>query len=238
MILLFFTLGVSFALLPDVKVLKSKYPVITIHSEDQDPEIKLVSKRPLHWMGLKDVSRSAVGAIVVSEDWAFYQHSGFDWNQIWESIEKNWNKKRYARGASTITQQVVRNIFLDSDKNLWRKLKELYLAVRLEQNFNKQKILELYLNIAEWGEGIYGIYAASWHYFNKEPRDLTAKEGAFLALLLPSPKRYSVSYRNQALTQYAKTTLESILTKMVQAGFLDENEKDRQIQQPLLFERQ
>jgi monofunctional biosynthetic peptidoglycan transglycosylase len=177
------------------------------------------------WSTLSEISRQAIGAVVVSEDWAFYEHKGYDANQIKEAMKSNLDRGRYARGASTITQQVVRNVFLDQDKNLWRKIKELILAVHLEQTVGKNKILETYLNIAEWGQGIYGIRAASQHYFHKMPSDLTAKEGAFLAMLLPSPRRYSQSFRSHQLSDYARTTINSILDKMAQAKYITDEER-------------
>ena len=113
----------------------------------------LTRLRPSGWVSLGEVSKVAVGAILVSEDWAFYQHKGYDPQQIKSAMKEDWEEGRFARGASTITQQVVRNVFLDKDKNLWRKLKELVLAVRIEEEVGKRRILETYLNIAEWGEG-------------------------------------------------------------------------------------
>ena len=127
--------------------------------------------------------------------------------------------------------------FLEQDKNLWRKVKEIYLATRLEEEVGKNRILEIYLNIAEWGQGLYGIGAAARFYFGKSPDALTAKEGAFLAMLLPSPKRYSSSFRAKKLTPFARSALESILEKMVQAKYITEEEMRLQISEPLSFER-
>ena len=125
---------------------------------------------------------------------------------------------------------------MDKDKNLWRKLKELVLAVQLEEVVGKRKILETYLNVAEWGEGIYGIKAAARHYFDKEPSELNAREGAFLAMLLPSPKRYSQSFRAKKLTDYARETVDSILTKMTQAHYITEEQRASEATAPLTFE--
>jgi monofunctional glycosyltransferase len=221
---------------PDVTVLKTQYPLVRYIGKKEPPVVVLQKSRPASWVSLSEVSRVAVGAIIVSEDWAFYQHQGYDANQIKEAIKEDIEEGKFARGASTITQQVVKNVFLERDKNLWRKVKELYLAVRLEQTVGKRKILETYLNVAEWGEGIFGINAASRHYFSKHPSQLTAKEGAFLAMLLPSPKRYSQSFRRKELTSYAKSTIRSILGKMAQARYLTEEEKEVEASAPLPFE--
>src|SRR3990167_11115509 len=210
--------GISFFLLqfPDTRLLKTHYPVIFTKGF-QKPKVFFVKNRPPQWVSLSDVSEKTLGAILVSEDWAFYHHNGLDPNQIKKALEINWKKGRFVRGASTITQQVVRNIFLTKDKNLWRKFKEIILALRLEKELSKNKILEIYLNIAEWGNGIYGIGPASHYYFNKHPAELTAREGAFLAVLLPSPKKYSRTFKEQGLTEFAFNRMDDILRKMTQA---------------------
>ncbi len=221
---------------PDVTQLKSQYPVVRYEGRDKPFTMRWEKGRPAHWVGLSEVSRSAVGAIIVSEDWAFYSHQGYDANQIREAIKEDWEQGTFARGASTITQQVVKNVFLERDKNLWRKIKELYLAVQIEKTVGKKRILETYLNIAEWGEGIFGIRAAANHYFGKHPSELTAKEGAFLAMLLPSPKRYSQSFRARQLTPYARRIVRSILDKMERAQYLTAEERIIEASQPLSWE--
>lgn len=212
--------GYYFFDLRRVRLLADHYPTIQYERNSKFPTIKMSKKRPANWVSLSNISNDAVGAIVVSEDWAFFQHMGFDLEQIRESIEVNMREQRYVRGASTITQQVVRNVFLDKDKNLYRKVKELVMSVMLERYANKQRILEVYLNIAEWGDSVYGIGPAARLYFKKTPAALTAKEGAFLAMLLPSPQRYAASYRRREMTPFANKSVERILTKMVQAGFI------------------
>jgi monofunctional biosynthetic peptidoglycan transglycosylase len=225
-----------YSTLPDVRILKAQYPVVHYMGPKKDPTVSFQKTRPRTWVSLPEVSKVAVGAIVVSEDWAYYQHSGFDLNQIKEAVREDWEEKKFARGASTITQQVARNVFLDKDKNLWRKLKEFYLAIQLDEIVGKRKTLETYLNVAEWGPGIFGIQAASHYYFNKGPGELTAKEGAFLAMLLPSPIRYSQSFRARRLTEYAEDTVESILTKMTQARYITDDERIVAMNEVLSFE--
>ena len=127
-------------------------------------------------------------------------------------------------------------MFLEHEKRVWRKLKEFILAVRLEKAVGKGRILEVYFNIAEWGEGVFGIRAASQLYFNKPPSELNAKEGAFLAMLLPSPKRYSQSFRQKQLTAYANQTIQNILKKMTATEALSEEERQILVSRPLSFE--
>ncbi len=222
---------------PDVSQLKTQYALVKYRGRDLPPLVSLQKARPPGWVSLGAISRAAQGAVIVSEDWAFYQHHGYDAKQIREVVEEAVETGHFSRGASTITQQVVKNVFLSRDRTFWRKLKELILAYRIEDTVGKRKILETYFNVAEWGEGVFGISAAARHYFGKSPSELTGKEGAFLAMLLPSPKRYTVSFRKKALTRYAKSTVDSILGKMLQAGYLSDVDYQRATASPLPFER-
>ena len=215
-------------ILPDVSILRATYPI--------PPEMTWTPRRPSGWIPLTQIPRPVVGAIVVSEDWAFYQHQGYDWNQIREALEDSWREKRLTRGASTITQQVAKNVFLSHERSIWRKLRELALAVQLEEQLGKSRILETYFNVVEWGEDIYGIRAAALTYFNKHPSELSPAEGAFLAMLLPNPKRYSQSHKQQELTPYARRTVLSILAKMRQAHYLDDDQYHQVIQAGLPFD--
>ncbi len=221
---------------PDVSVLATQFPVVHYEGPKAPPRVSLQRAKPSGWTRLGEMSKVAVGAVVVSEDRAFFSHKGYDPAQIREALEEDVREGRFARGASTITQQVVKNVFLSNEKSVWRKFKELILAVRLEEAVSKQRILEAYLNVAEWGEGIFGIGAAARRYFGKSPQELTAKEGAFLAMLLPSPKRYSQSFRRKELTRYARRTVRDILDKMTQAHYLSLEERDLEQESPLSFE--
>lgn len=227
--------------LPNPSRLRSEYPAVVFRPKKnavQNFEVKWVKSRPAGWTALSEVSQKAVGAILVSEDWAFYQHQGLDWNQISEVLEDSWRLGHIKRGASTITQQVAKNVFLSQEKTVTRKLKEFLLATQLERAVGKKKVLETYLNIAEWGEGFFGIREAARVYFSKSPSELTAKEGAFLAMLLPNPKTYSSSFRQRELSSYARKTIESILVKMVQAGYLTPEQHQLELESLLSFELQ
>jgi monofunctional glycosyltransferase len=220
----------------DVGVLAEQYPKVIYDGKTKERTIEIVPRAPASWVSLGQVSSIAVAAILISEDSAFYQHQGFDWSQIRESFETNWREGRFARGGSTITQQVVKNVFLTNEKTVWRKLQEAILAVRIERQLKKRRILEVYLNIAEFGQGLYGIGPAARFYFGKSPASLSAKEGAFLAMLLPSPKKYSVSFRKKELTPYARSTVRSILAKLWVTKRLTEEEYRSYLVQPLSFE--
>lgn len=188
-------------------------------------EYKLTDKIPNNWVLIQEVNYFARWAIIVSEDWAFYEHQGIDVNQLKIVLEESLKRKKLIRGASTITQQVVKNVILSPEKTIWRKFRELILAYKIEKLLTKDKILEIYLNLVELGDGIYGIKEASEHYFKKHPSDLTAREGAFLAMLLPSPKKYSESYRHKKLTPFAQEQIKEILTKLRQAKIYSEEDR-------------
>jgi monofunctional biosynthetic peptidoglycan transglycosylase len=126
--------------------------------------------------------------VILAEDSAFWQHDGLDYAQIKESIEVNLERREFARGASTVTQQLAKNLFLSPSKNPIRKLRELMIARRLEAQLSKRRILELYLNVIEWGDGIYGAEAASRAYFQRPASALTADQSALLAAAIINPR--------------------------------------------------
>jgi monofunctional biosynthetic peptidoglycan transglycosylase len=144
-----------------------------------------------YWTPIGRVSRALVVCVVRAEDAKFYQHDGFDWDQIQGSLETDLERGEYTRGGSTITMQLARNLFLWRGKSIVRKALEVYLTWRLEHTLPKKRILELYLNLAEWGPGVYGIGEASRHYYRKPPSALTLGESAMLAAILPSPLRWN-----------------------------------------------
>ena len=232
-----FSCGSQHSCAPNFKDLKINYPHVIYHGKKLPSEIILKKTQPANWAPLTQISKKLQGAIIVSEDWAFYEHHGYDEKQIKEAVQKSIEGKKLIRGASTITQQVVKNIYLSKEKSLVRKVRELWMAIKVEKILGKSRILELYLNIAELGEGIFGVGQASQFYFHKNPSELTAKEGAFLAMLLPSPKKYAVSFRRGELTIYARKIIRSILDKMVMAQFLTVAERDLEWSTPLNFEK-
>jgi monofunctional biosynthetic peptidoglycan transglycosylase len=222
-----------FLFLNQVTKLKDHYPVFNKKLNHYE----LVAKKPKHWLGLKKVSKHARYAIMVSEDWAFYEHEGFDLNQIKIVLRDSLKERKLVRGASTITQQVVKNALLSNERSLTRKLKEFLLAREIEKVLTKDEILEIYLNLIELGDGVYGIHAGSYHYFKKHPSKLSAKEGAFLAMLLPSPKKYAQSFKNKILTKFATEQVANILVKLRQAKIITEKERLQLSYKKLNFEK-
>lgn len=141
-------------------------------------------------MPLARISPHLQKAVLAAEDAAFYRHKGFDWDGLQEALSRNWDKGELRRGGSTITQQLAKNLYLSTRKNLFRKAHEALLTWKLERALPKKRILELYLNVAEWGQGVFGAEAAARHHFGKSAADLSPDEAALLAAMLPSPRRY------------------------------------------------
>ena len=141
---------------------------------------------PYKWVSLDNVNRELLYAIVMSEDGDFFTHQGIDYDALINAIGENIKRRQWSFGASTISQQTIKNAYLNESKNLYRKLKEVIATQRIEESLTKNQILELYLNMVEFGPYVYGIGAAAKYYFNSTPRKLNAAQGAFLAILMPS----------------------------------------------------
>jgi monofunctional biosynthetic peptidoglycan transglycosylase len=178
------------------------------------------------YVTIRNISPYAIHAVIAAEDGSFYSHKGFDWHEMKESLNANLTAGKVRRGGSTLTQQLAKNAFLDKEKSLWRKVKEAYLAYKIEQHYKKDFILEKYLNVVEFGPGLYGIRAASSHYFHKSPAELNPLESAYLASLLPNPKVYSRSFAKGSLTKFGRKMVLVILRRMVAFGKLSKEGYD------------
>lgn len=157
----------------------------------------------LRWQPVRytDLPRHMVRAVIVAEDSRFYRHGGFDLEAFREAMNYNLNEQRFAFGASTISQQTVKNLFLSGSRNPLRKWHELLLTWGMERNLSKRRILELYLNIAEFGLGVYGVEAAGRHYWGISASQLSLEQAAELAATLPSPKKHNPSTRTRRFLQ-------------------------------------
>lgn len=156
------------------------------------------------WIPLSQMNNNIKHAVITAEDGTFYEHEGIDWFELKESIKKDIRKWKFVRGASTITQQLAKNLYLSTSKDPVRKLKEIIIATALEDELSKNRILELYLNIVEWGDGIFGIEAASLAYFGKHASDISREEASRLAAVLPSPLRHKPNDNNRYVTYRKK----------------------------------
>jgi monofunctional biosynthetic peptidoglycan transglycosylase len=176
--------------LPDVSVLAKRNPNSSALIESRIAKARQEGRRPKAkriWVPLSRISRHLQRAVIVAEDASFYEHGGFDWEGIKEAARRDLELGRFSRGGSTITQQLAKNLYLSGEKTLLRKANEVLITLSLEQHLKKHRILELYLNFAEWGHGIYGAEAAARHHFGKSASDLTKEEASLLAAILPSP---------------------------------------------------
>jgi monofunctional biosynthetic peptidoglycan transglycosylase len=179
--------------LPDVARLAKHHPTETALMEARQAQAKEQGRaQKLHyvWVPLSKISPYLQRAVVAAEDASFFAHEGFDWEGIKDAALYNLEVGEFKRGGSTITQQLAKNLYLSSERSLLRKAREALITRSLEQNLTKERILELYLNVAEWGQGIFGAEAAARHHFGKPAKDLTLEEAALLAAILPSPRRY------------------------------------------------
>jgi monofunctional biosynthetic peptidoglycan transglycosylase len=187
---------------PDVRELRTRNPASTAFMELRERESHAQGKpvaRDQRWVPYSRISANLKRAVIVTEDGAFWKHEGVDYAQLRESMEVNWERGEFARGASTITQQLAKNLYLSPSKNPMRKLKELLITRRLEVELTKQRILEIYLNVIEWGDGIWGAEAAARRYFRKPAADLTAQESALLAAAIANPHIMDPAHPNARL---------------------------------------
>lgn len=188
--------------LPDVRPLRTENPPTTAFMELRAAEARDRGQSPRRiqrWIAYGRISRDLKRAVLVAEDDAFWQHEGVDFEQLQESIEADWIRGRFVRGGSTITQQLAKNLYLSPSKNPLRKLRELIIARRLEAELKKARILELYLNLIEWGEGIYGVEAAARTYFGASAADLGPSESALLAAAIANPRSLNPGRPNARL---------------------------------------
>jgi monofunctional glycosyltransferase len=184
-----------YAFYPDVSKLKRVNPRKTSFMEYREREWKRKGKKVViqkKWVPLGRISPYLVKAVLIAEDDKFWSHEGFDFDAIQKAIEKDLKAGKFKFGGSTVSQQLVKNLYLSPSKNPVRKVQEAIITWRTERNLSKRRILELYLNVVEWGEGIFGIEAASLHYFEKPAQALSAEEAARLAAVLPNPLKYKV----------------------------------------------
>jgi monofunctional biosynthetic peptidoglycan transglycosylase len=161
------------------------------------------SKVEHQWVDLEEISPKMIQAVVASEDNLFLSHNGFDFEQIKIAAEEAKRKNKAMRGASTISQQTAKNVFLWNGRSYLRKGLEVWHTFLIETFWSKERIMEVYLNVIEYGDGIYGIEAASQHYFNRSAKKLTKRQSALIAAALPSPLKRNPAYPTKYLNRRA-----------------------------------
>ena len=155
------------------------------------------------WKPLGKISRYLRAAVIYAEDWRFYDHDGVDWDAIEKAIDSNWSKGSLAIGGSTITQQLAKNLYLSPSRSFIRKLREMLIAFSLEDDLEKQRILEIYLNVVEWGDGVFGAEAAAKRWFGHSAQSLTPAEAVRLAIALPNPFTRAPNVKSAFMTKKA-----------------------------------
>jgi monofunctional glycosyltransferase len=174
--------------------------------QEKTPRVRIEHR----WVPYERISTSLKRAVVAAEDARFLDHEGFDWEMIQKAMAKNERRGRIVAGASTISQQLAKNLFLSGERSWLRKGEEAIITWMLETTLSKRRILELYLNVAEWGEGVFGAEAAARHHFGVSAAALSPEQAAWLAVILPTPRRYE----RGRLTSYLAGRVETILARM------------------------
>lgn len=215
--------AISLSMMPPVSDLADKKFYTTIQVKDWQGEYHpfVVGPKNRYWTPSGRIPAEMKWAVILAEDSNFYKHEGFDVKAIKNAIKYDLEKRSLKRGASTITQQTAKNLFLSREKTVTRKLKEIYLAYRMEQELTKGRIIEFYLNVVELGPMVYGIGHGARYYFGKSPSELTPRECAFLAAMLPGPRVAYNPYKN--LGKVLKRS-DMILRLLRQRGVLAEGE--------------
>jgi len=211
----------AYLTLPDVRPLRTTNPSTTAFIELRAAEARARGRPPRRvqqWVPYSRISPSLRRAVLVTEDDAFWQHDGVDLSQLQESLELDWTRGRWARGGSTITQQLAKNLYLSPSKNPMRKIRELIIARRLEAELKKMRILELYLNVIEWGDGIYGAEAAARTYFGVSAAAVGPSEAALLAACIVNPHEMNPAHPTRRLFRRQRI----ILARMGASAAADE----------------
>lgn len=159
--------------------------------QQEQPDAELQHR----WVPYDKISNQLKRAVIAAEDAKFVDHEGFDWEGIQLALDKNLKKGKIVAGGSTISQQLAKNLFLSTKRTPWRKLEEALITVMLEKLMTKRRILEIYLNVIEWGNGVFGAEAAAKHYFKTSAAHLSASQAARLAAMVPNPRFYDL-HRN------------------------------------------
>jgi monofunctional biosynthetic peptidoglycan transglycosylase len=216
MVGLFFLFEIFTLPLFSIANLDTDNPKVTALMQQRKEEAKDTGKTlriDYRWVSLSKIPKHVRMAVLVAEDGAFYSHAGVDWHEIWESVETNLEQGRIVRGGSTITQQLAKNLYLSTSRDPIRKLKELLITWMLEARLSKKRILELYLNIIEWGPGMFGIEAAAQRHFHKPASQLSREEAARLAAVIPSPLRRRPTDDNDYVNKKTQLILKRMSTR-------------------------
>jgi penicillin-binding protein 1A len=206
------------------------------HRPPDDPaRVVRVDPASPDFVPIAELPEHVVRAVTTSEDAGFFAHEGFDFEELRNALAEGTEAGRVVRGGSTITQQLAKNLFLSPERTLARKVREATLAIALEASVPKRRLLEIYLNVAEWGPGLFGIGPAARHWFGKDARELTPKEAAFLASIIPSPVRYHAMYARGFASDAWEARVNDLLFRMTAQGALTDDELVEGLEAPISF---
>jgi monofunctional biosynthetic peptidoglycan transglycosylase len=203
---------------------KSSNPATTAIMDQRASEARARGEEPRRfqtWVPYDRISRNLTKAVLAGEDSRFFDHGGFDWEEMQKALEKDWNEGRFSRGASTISQQLAKNLFLSTSKNPVRKLHEAVITKEMEWILGKRRILEIYLNVIEWGDGVYGAEAAARTYFNTSAASLSVDQAAFLSAIIPSPNGAFNPSKHRGRVERRKNLIERLMRHVVVPRDLD-----------------
>ena len=215
--------------------LKQPFEYIWVN-EDSTTQSIFVGERNLDFTPISLIPDHLIWAVVVSEDAGFFVHKGVDFQELDAAVKDNI-KKHKLRGGSTIPQQLAKNLFLNRDKTLLRKFREVLLAIELDAALSKERLLEIYFNIIEWAPGIFGISQASYYYFGKQPFELTPLESAYLASVIPGPAKYHFMFLTKNVTENWYKSLYRILNIMNETGHLSTDDYFEALKQSIVFRK-
>ncbi|MBC7624073.1 MAG: monofunctional biosynthetic peptidoglycan transglycosylase [Aeromicrobium sp.] len=168
-------------------------------------QVKPTAKLVFAWVSYSRISDNLKRAVLTSEDDKFVDHDGFDWEGIQKALEKNERRGKVVAGGSTISQQLAKNLFLSSERSFFRKAQEALITIMMEGVMEKERILEIYLNVIEWGDGVFGAEAAARHYFGVSAAQLSASQAARLAAMVPRPRFYDKNRNSPYLAKRAES---------------------------------
>ena len=218
--------------LPELEKLRVPFRRVMTGHDGRETVVEVDPANP-DFVPLDDVLPLFVRGLLTSEDANFWGHPGLDLREVPVAMSINWVRGERSRGASTITQQLAKNLFLTRERSYRRKLQEAALALLLEPALGKRRILEIYLNVIEWGPGIHGLGPAARHYFGKNPSELTPRESAFLVALIPGPVKYQASFASGVLSRGFSRLVNGVLYRLRSVDMLTDEQLEAELAAPI-----
>lgn len=208
-------------IVPFREIVKLKQGYVSVTVTNKTAQYTITPQKPARWSSFHEFDTLTRTALLFHEDNRFYHHCGINFHQIQNALIENWFEGQPLRGASTLTQQLAKNIFLSPDRTVVRKIKEACIAIQMERKLTKEEIIEIYLNVVNFGNGQYGLPQAAHYYFHKPHNQLNIKETIYLMGLLPNPDLYANGFHQKALTKRDSSNIDHQLKRMHRKRLLD-----------------